>query len=803
MTIENFSPTAVYSFINDQLANIVGSIDIEHTDTETQKIVESTREELSRIQSEMNAQLSELEKNSEWDTFTIAFYGETGAGKSTLIETLRILLDEPTKSETQQMFKQMKKRYDNCKVKLANLEKQIKDIECEVLTLDSEYCRLSEEHQASKDHVVAGIKAIEERVFGERTELNKQIDKSVEARSEIETQREALNSRINELKAQASLFKKLILLFKKLPEEEDLSALNAPLSNLVKDTERLQNVLQEKERQSRNEIEKHHSQIHAINEAYNSSISALDEKKVKAAQKASESLQEKHDLDAQKKAFKEELLLNADGEIIGDGRADFTRETQRYDFNLNDKSFALLDVPGIEGKEGLVLSEIERSLQTAHAVLYVTNKAAPPQTGDDQTIGTLEKIKLHLGSQTEVWSIFNKKITNPKFTLKTRSLVGEDEAESLVGLDRKMSEHLGSNYKEVLALSALPAFIVSTDHFVPGGRNAKLREKFLKDFSEHELLEKSQLNTFLDVLNEKVLNDPPSKINQANLNKANAALGGVIEALNEREQSFDQLSKKIEITQESSLGQLHRSFQSLQLRLDSNGEQLIRAFVSQVRDQVYDEIESDIKNDRFKRVLERTIDRELGKLTTKLPNMISEQVKRFEHDTCDILKRFEEQTNELADMSQNMGQSAFNVSFNPKISLTSGVNKLALFTSLLGVAIAPFTGGASLWFAIGSGITALIAVGKALASAFSSSYKKSQQRQSTDENLREVQSELRASLESSLKQGVPEMKKVITQLDHAIAAPLQTIQLTQTLIKESNTQMRAISDQIRSIGAVK
>jgi uncharacterized protein YukE len=381
--------------------------------------------------------------------------------------------------------------------------------------------------------------------------------------------------------------------------------------------------------------------------------------------------------------------------------------------------------------------------------------------------------------------------------------VGEDETESLVGLDQKMREHLGSNYKEVLALSALPAFIVSTDHFVPGGRNAKLREKFLKDFSEHELLEKSQLNTFLDVLNEKVLNDPQSKINQANLNKANAALGEVIEALNERERRFDQLSQKIEITQESSQGQLHRSFKSLQSRLDSNGEQLIRAFVSQVRAHVYDEIESDIKNDRFKRVLQRTIDRELGKLTTKLPNMISEQVKRFEHDTRDILKRFEEHTHELANMSQNMGQSAFDVSFNPKININSGVNKLALFTSLLGVAVAPFTGGASLWVAIVSGVTALFAGGKALASAFSSSYKKSQQRQSTDENLREVQSELRASLQNSLKQGVPEMKKVINQIDYAIAAPLQSIQLTQTLIKESNTKMKAISYQISSIGAVK
>ena len=35
-----------------------------------------------------------LEENSEWEKFTVAFFGETNAGKSTIIESLRILLNE-------------------------------------------------------------------------------------------------------------------------------------------------------------------------------------------------------------------------------------------------------------------------------------------------------------------------------------------------------------------------------------------------------------------------------------------------------------------------------------------------------------------------------------------------------------------------------------------------------------------------------------------------------------------------------------------------------------------------------------
>ena len=46
------------------------------------------------------------------------------------------------------------------------------------------------------------------------------------------------------------------------------------------------------------------------------------------------------------------LQTLGDGEIIGDGRADFTRQTQRYDLELNGQPFALLDVPGIEVTKG-------------------------------------------------------------------------------------------------------------------------------------------------------------------------------------------------------------------------------------------------------------------------------------------------------------------------------------------------------------------------------------------------------------------------------------------------------------------
>lgn len=49
---------------------------------------------LKEINAEFKQEIDKLEAASEWDKFCIAFFGETNAGKSTIIESLRIIYDE-------------------------------------------------------------------------------------------------------------------------------------------------------------------------------------------------------------------------------------------------------------------------------------------------------------------------------------------------------------------------------------------------------------------------------------------------------------------------------------------------------------------------------------------------------------------------------------------------------------------------------------------------------------------------------------------------------------------------------------
>ncbi|GAA6942075.1 hypothetical protein HpHUE59_07150 [Helicobacter pylori] len=148
-----------------------------------------------------------------------------------------------------------------------------------------------------------------------------------------------------------------------------------------------------------------------------------------------------------KQAVLNELHSLQDGAIIGDGRSDFTLKTRSYSFQYNHQNFILLDVPGIEGSEKKVIDQISNATQKAHAIFYVTKTPTPPQKGEEKKERTIEKIQRQLGSQTEVWTIFNKPINNPR-ALKD-GLIDENEKKSLKNLDEKMKAILGKHYEGI------------------------------------------------------------------------------------------------------------------------------------------------------------------------------------------------------------------------------------------------------------------------------------------------------------------------------------------------------------------
>lgn len=90
-----------------------------------------------------------------------------------------------------------------------------------------------------------------------------------------------------------------------------------------------------------------------------------------------------------------------DGEIIGTGVADFTKGNTCYTLNYKDKTFQLIDVPGIEGDESKYAYMVREAVAKAHLVFYVNGTNKKPEKA------TAEKIRSYLRRGTQVCPIVN------------------------------------------------------------------------------------------------------------------------------------------------------------------------------------------------------------------------------------------------------------------------------------------------------------------------------------------------------------------------------------------------------------
>lgn len=90
----------LYKDVSDSIAAAmkdISGIEVDHKGGK--KELSNMMDRLRNVQARFDGELDLLEKHAEWDKFTIAFFGETNAGKSTLIESLRILFNEDSRQQ--------------------------------------------------------------------------------------------------------------------------------------------------------------------------------------------------------------------------------------------------------------------------------------------------------------------------------------------------------------------------------------------------------------------------------------------------------------------------------------------------------------------------------------------------------------------------------------------------------------------------------------------------------------------------------------------------------------------------------
>ncbi|KMZ49216.1 GTPase [Helicobacter pylori] len=507
--------------------------------------------------------------------------------------------------------------------------------------------------------------------------------------------------------------------------------------------------------------------------------------------------QENYQNDERKKqAILNELHSLQDGAIIGDGRSDFTLKTRSYPFQYNHQNFILLDVPGIEGSEQKVIDQISNATQKAHAIFYVTKTPNSPQKGEEGKEGTIEKIQKQLDSQTEVWTIFNKPINNPR-AFKD-GLIDESEKESLKILNKEMKNILGKHYMWHQIVSAQMAFYGLSSALLPESDFYKNKQKFLKDFKAEELLYQSHFKPLAEFIAEELLKNSRAKIIQSNCNKALKVVEQLQKAIKTTiEKRIDPMIKEAQEHQQEARYNLDRSTDKFILNLTNSAHNEIDQFESDFRIEMYKRIEEGIEDEKCKEILKNECEQRVKEWDENIKRRFKECGERFDEEIKEYIERFKER---IKDSLRMLERISIDRGFNLNFDTDSGIDgtKLAISIGGLGL-LGIFNAWNPMgWFALTAGIIiGLVGIARSIWSFFSSRYQRSQQKKEVDKNLYQICEKIAEDVKSRLESRKKDIREKIEKLK-ANLRPVDNYERMKRQLKEAHEKLGYISHNIKT-----
>ncbi len=490
-----------------------------------------------------------------------------------------------------------------------------------------------------------------------------------------------------------------------------------------------------------------------------------------------------------------ELEKFQDGAIIGDGRSDFTLKARSYSFQYNHQNFVLLDVPGIEGNEKKVIDQISNATQKAHAIFYVTKTPNPPQKGEEGKRGTIEKIQRQLGSQTEVWTIFNKPINNPR-AFKDK-LINESEKESLKILNKKMKNILGEHYKGYKAVSAQVAFYGLSQALIPESDFYEKKQKFLKDFKEEEwLLYKSHFKQLAEFITEALLENSRKKIIESNCNKALKAIEKLQEAIKTTiERQIDPTIREIKNHHQEVCDNLDRSKEKYISNLTKSVFKEIEQFKSDFREEMHAHIERKIEYEECKEIFKNELIQGIETLHEDIKWRFRECEKRFDGEVKEAIKQLEYRIKDSLAMLECI---SIDRGFNLNFDTDSGIDGTKLATSIGGLGLLGIFNAWNPmgWLALTAGIiTGIVGIARSIWNFFSSRYQRSQQKKEVDKNLHQICEKIVQDVKSRLESRKKDIREKIEKLK-ANLRPVDNYKRMKRQLKEAHEKLGYISHSI-------
>ena len=453
----------------------------------------------------------------------------------------------------------------------------------------------------------------------------------------------------------------------------------------------------------------------------------------------------------QSRLEKDRLNTNhVDGIIIGNGKTDFTKGNVVYEFTYKERTFQLIDVPGIEGDESKYEEFIKAAIAKAHLVIFVNGTNKKPEAK------TAEKIKKYLKQDAVVYAICNVRGLADSYEFEDDRIRLEDthkgSSEAKQQTNEVLTKVLGGerilgteNIQGLLAFCA----VAFTGENVSSIYRQRLDIDLLKDQKDYitdfstkvAMKEFSKIDKLVDVISGKA-NTFQEDIIASNKKKTTALISESIASLKNELEENQRLSKEIKGEIDSCIQAINHSVKMTASSLSNKIDISVNECFTEIEGYACDiikEYSSDVKRveqllkayeHRKRAALFRNIKEIQSKETSELNQQIRVAVKRLKEDVARVY---------LKDEIHNAGisnASSFQNTADPlKLNWTDLWNSLRDVGGYAGI-------GAGLGNLPGAIIGGIIGLLKSIFSFF----------QSKEKKIREAQAKARSAILKSKKQ---------------------------------------------------
>ena len=375
-----------------------------------------------------------------------------------------------------------------------------------------------------------------------------------------------------------------------------------------------------------------------------------------------------------------------DGKIIGTGRADYTQGSTAYNLFVNDRTFALIDIPGIEGNEEKYREIIKDSLAKAHVIFYVNG------SGKMIEEDSLKKIKEYMHDGTSVYAVFNVHLKGKKERIPGIDQTYQEELSAayqkttvMIETEKELRSFLGDNFKGSVSLNGLLSFcslamdsqgnttIVNEESKYLRADQAKFVQEYSGDLAAMRL--DSHVSDIQNVITDKV-DHFDEYIQEENLKKLKSRLADMLSDMQKlkkeeavKVQDFNKDYDSFESNCENARDAFIRSVGLI-------GRNVVEPAFHPVRDAIFTEIENTggkMKSEDAERILNRHKDQILQDIQAGIDAKINAASKVYQEDVQEAEKRLlrdMQRSQKKFDIAMGSSELRFDTSFIKALKIT-------------------------------------------------------------------------------------------------------------------------------------